>query len=189
MLRRRTLLKNLMSTLAALPLPAAARANLVDADHARVLALAAVALPSHLGEAGTRRAVQAFSQWLRDYRPGAELDHGYGITKLQFAPASPAYRYPTQLADLDRRCAGSIATASLADRRRAITEALDAAGVRALPPLPDGGHIVSDLMAHYFNGAKASDQLHGRYIGRFDCRGLSGSEERPPLLIDDKGTL
>jgi hypothetical protein len=180
---RRTVLKWFLSA-ASVPLPALARRTsaAVELDRDTLLALAEVVLPSALGEDGRRRAADAFLQWLADYRPGAELDHGYGDPRLAQAAGSPAVRYRTQMADVQRRCGGAVARTALADRRRIVAQALDESGVRTLPPLPDGSHVVTDLMSHYFNGPDANDRVHGRYIGRFACRGLPGSEDRPTPL-------
>jgi hypothetical protein len=181
---RRTVLKWFVSAAASLPLPALARRTSVtgELDRNTLLALAEAVLPSELGQDGQANAADAFLRWLSDYRAGAELDHGYGDPRLAQAPGSPAARYRTQVADLQRRCGGALSRTALAARRRIIAQALDEAGVRALPPLPDGAHVVTDLMSHYFNGPDANDRVHGRYIGRFACRGLPGSEDRPPPL-------
>ena len=186
---RRTVLKFLASLLAWAPFGRRARARPVfgAADRASMIALAAAVLPSEIGAAGRERAVAAFMQWVRDYRTGAELDHGYGLTQLHTAPPSPARGYPAQFEDLERRCGGRLGHASLADRQRAVTQALMAAKVQALPERPDGVHIATDLMAHYFNGPDANDLVHGRLIGRLACRGLPGSDERPPPLQRESG--
>jgi hypothetical protein len=184
MTRRRLVLKWFLSAGAALPLPLSARARraAADVDRGDLLALAAAVLPSELGEAGIAQAADAFQQWLKDYRPGAELDQGYGDPRLAQAADSPASRYRAQLDDLRQRCGARLAAVPLPERRRVIAQALEDAKLRSLPLIPDGGHVATDLMAHYFNGADANDRMHGRYIGRFACRGLPGSELRPPAL-------
>jgi hypothetical protein len=70
----------------------------------------------------------------------------------------------------------------LAEQQRAVIEAVVAAGVKDLPARPDGGHIATDMMAHYFNSPDANDLAYGRLIGRFACRGLRESDKRPPAL-------
>jgi hypothetical protein len=145
-------------------------------------ALAEVVLPGALGVSGQQRAVREFLHWLADYRTGAQLDHGYGVTRLAYSGESPARLYPAQLAGLDRRAGGSFASLPLDERRRVVTEAITAADVAHLPERPDGGHVATDLMALFFNGPEANDLVYGRLIGRFGCRGLDGSETRPPPL-------
>lgn len=151
-------------------------------DRTRVLAVAEAVLPTALGAEGTANAVDRFLQWLRDYREGAERDHGYGVTAIRVLPASPARGYAAHLDDLDRRAGGSFAGLALADRRRVVTAAIDAAPVKELPGRPNGVHVAVDLMAHYFNSAAAADAAYDRAIGRGTCRDLAGSEARPSAL-------
>ena len=189
MAQRRRFLKFFVSLIVWAPLPGLARlrATRGEPERAQLMALAEVVLPRGIRDAGRRRAADAFGQWLRDYREGAELDHGYGLTSLNRAPPSPAFRYAQQFADLDRRCGGRFAAASYAARLAAVTQALQHAKAAVLPALPDGAHVATDLMAHFFNGPEANDLVHGRVIGRFSCRGLAGSE-RPPPRMDGAGS-
>ena len=119
---------------------------------------------------------------MADYKPGAERDHGYGATALRTMPPSPAVNYGAQLDALDRDAGGSLAAASPADRRRVVVAALTAANVRDLPGRPNGGHIATDLMSHYFNSPAANDLAYRRAIGRDACRNLAGSDARPTEL-------
>lgn len=185
MLPRRRLLQSALAGLAVgrpRGATAAAQAAFGDAHLSYVRALAEVVLPAALTPDGQAQAAGRFLQWLRDYRPGAERDPGYGVTALRTLPASPADRYAEHLADLDRRAGGAFLALADADRRRVVVEAIDAAGIRDLPVRPNGGHIATDLMAHYFRGAAANDAAYGRAIGRDACRGLQGSDARPPAL-------
>src|SRR5271169_5000553 len=97
-MQRRTLLR----WLAALPgLRAWAQTAAFPGVHADVLrALASVVLPSELGADGLDRAAADFARWVREYRPSAEMDHGYGFTRIRTKPASPAPAYLQQLAGL-----------------------------------------------------------------------------------------
>ncbi|MGE0815905.1 MAG: hypothetical protein AB7O28_12850 [Vicinamibacterales bacterium] len=185
MLPRRRLLQSALAGLAVgrpRRVESRAQAAFGDAHLPYVRALAAVVLPASLTAEGQAQASARFLQWLRDYRPGAERDPGYGVTALRSLPASPADRYPGQLADLDRRAGGDFLALTDTERHRVIVEAIDAAGIRDLPARPTGGHIATDLMAHYFRGAAANDAAYGRAIGRDACRGLQGSDARPPAL-------
>lgn len=190
MVQRRSVLRLLLSLLAWAPFghKAVAREAFGDAHAARMRALAETVLPREIGADGRARAVGQFMQWVRDYRADAQSDHEYGSPTLRRTPASPALNYPAQIQDLDRRAGGAFAAASLTERQRAVTEAVVAARVKNLPALPDGGHIATDLMAHFFNGPAANDLVYGRSIGRFSCRGLPGSEQRPPLLPGATGS-
>ena len=63
-----------------------------------------------------------------------------------------------------------------------MTEAIAAAKIRDFPGRPNGGHVATDLMAHYFNSPAANDLAYGRAIGRGACRDLDGSDQRPAAL-------
>ncbi len=146
-MRRRTLLQSALAVLASgssSPTVAAQATSFGDAHLPRVAALAAVVLPQQLGADGQRRAVAEFMGWVRDYRVGAERDHGYGVPNLRTTGPSPAGQYPAQLDDLDRRAGGSFATAGAAAQHRAVAEAIAAADVRDLPGRPTGAHIATD---------------------------------------------
>jgi len=182
-MHRRTLFQSALAVLAWRPSHAAATQTAFgDAHLPRVVALAGVVLPQGLGRDGQRKAVTDFMTWVRDYRAGAERDHGYGTPNLRTLPPFPADQYVAQLDDLDRRAGGSFAAADAATRQRAVSEAIAAANVRDLPGRPTGGHIATDVMSHYFNSPAANDLAYGRAIGRDACRGLEGSDQRPAAL-------
>jgi hypothetical protein len=151
-----------------------------------LLPIAEVVLPGELGEAGRREAMSAFVRWVRSYKEGADTDHGYGNTRIRATGPSPARNYPLQLAALNEaaraRGAAGFAAASLDDRRALLESALTAAEIERLPPRPNGAHIASDLMSHYFNSSAAEDLCYRAAIGRDTCRGLPGSELPPKSL-------
>lgn len=186
---RRTVLRLLLLGGVVSPLGRTALARFSTTESAHLSSLAEVVLPSELGAAGREHAVNGFLEWLRDYRPGAQMEHGYGVTRLWQAPASPAARYLAQFDDLDRRTGAPFASAGLDERRRAVIAAIDAAGIRELPERPDGAHVATDLMSHFFNSPDANDLAYRRAIGRFGCRGLKGSEVAPaPLAAQERAT-
>jgi hypothetical protein len=151
-------------------------------DETRLRALADVVLPSEIGSAARSDVVAQFLQWLRNYRANAEMDHGYGFPRLRRTSASPAGKYPAQLAALDtaaRRHGGSFESLPLDARSAIVAGALDAAKVVRLPFRPNGEHIASDLMAFYFNSAAANDLAYRAAIGSDACRGLPESDKRP----------
>jgi hypothetical protein len=151
-----------------------------------LLPIAEVVLPGELGDTGRREAVSAFVRWIRNYKEGADTDHGYGTTRIRSMGPSPARNYPAQLAALDEAArakgAAGFAAAALDVRRALLESALAAAKVERLPSRPDGVHVASDLMGHYFNSPAAEDLCYGAAIGRDSCRGLPGSEARPAPL-------
>lgn len=162
-MRRRTLLR----FLAAIgPLRAWAQTAGFPGDQGDTLrAIAQKVLPSELGPGGREVTVAAFEGWVRDYRPGAEMDHGYGFTRLRSKAPSPASVYLEQLRALGPN--GDIAAS------------LEQAHVTALPQSPDGKHVATDLMAFYFRSSEANDLCYRAHIGRDECRGLAGSDKEP----------
>jgi hypothetical protein len=127
--------RSLLQWIAAIgPLRAWAPTTGFPGDRGETLrALAAVVLPSEIGAANLEKRVDAFERWVREYRPGAEMDHGYGNTRLRSKPGSPASTYLRQLQELS--------FAGDADARRAAVEAsLAQASIAALPQSPDGRH-------------------------------------------------
>lgn len=182
MIQRRVLIQSALGAMALRPARAAAQPAFGDAHLDRMRALAEAVLPQSIGEGGRQRALTQFMAWVRDYRAEADGDHGYGHVGPRRLPASPALKYPAQLDDLDRRVGGAFAARPLAERQRVVTEAIDAASVRDFPNRPNGAHVATDLMAHYFNGPGANDLAYGRSIRRGACRDLDGSDQRPAPL-------
>jgi hypothetical protein len=156
-----------------------AQAASFPADRETALrALAVVVLPAELGVAEIQRTCDAFAKWVRGYRAGAEMDHGYGATRLRVKGANPAPAYLRHLEAL-----GPQLKAGDADSRRdAVTAALEQARITDLPRTPDGRHVAADLMAFYFRSSDANDLCYRAAIGRDLCRGLDGSEAAPPPL-------
>ncbi len=133
--------------------------------------LASLVLPSALGKSGAESTAANFEQYVRDYRAGADTDHGYGFTHVTPKPPSPAATYARQLSELQSPLT-----------RDAIEGALQMAGVKELPRVPDGKSVVSDLMSFYFRSSEANDLCYSAAIGRDECRGLAGSEQPPAPL-------
>lgn len=182
MIRRRALIQSALGAMALRPGRAAAQPAFGDAHLDRMRALAEAVLPQSIGAEGRTQALARFMAWVRDYRADADGDHGYGHVGPRRLPPSPALKYPAQLDDLDRRAGGAFATRPVAERQRAVTAAIEAANVRDFPNRPNGGHVATDLMAHYFNSPGANDLAYGRRIMRGACRDLDGSEQRPTAL-------
>jgi hypothetical protein len=187
-MRRRSLLRLFAVAAAWVRVPYAGLAQqptISAADEARVRALAEAVLPSELTPAGRSEVVDTFVRWLRNYREGAEMDHGYGFTRLRQLPASPAAKYPAQLAALDRAArvrGAAFETLDVAARRSVVAAAVDTAKIERLPVRPTGDHIATDLMGFYFHGEAANDLAYRAAIRRDSCRGLPGSESTPNRL-------
>jgi len=158
----------------------------LPADSAMLRELAQVVLPASLGAPRLEAAVKQFEEWVREYRAGAEMSAGYGISRGQTVAPNPAEHYTRQLRDLEAAAqakGGTFASLDPSMRAGLVAAALEAARVDGLPRRPTGGHVASDLMSHFFfindNG---HDWLYGAAIERTRCRGLASSAERPPQL-------
>jgi hypothetical protein len=139
-------------------------------------------LPSTLGDEGRAEVLQRFRAWLKGYEPGAELDHGYGHTRLQTTGPAPGAAYEAQLTELARaaRAEGKeFGDLDAARRQALVAAALRTAEVKDLPERPDGRHVAADLMAFFFRSSEANDLCYGVAIERETCRGLPGSESAP----------
>jgi len=183
-MQRRTLLQILATAGASLRFLRSSFAQVRELTPAHVStlrALADVVLPTELGPARAA-VVDDFLRWIGDYREGAEMDHGYGFTRLRRTAASPAPKYPAQLAALERaaRAHGPSFERLNPDRRRQVVEqAIAAVKIDRLPLRPTGDHVAVDLMAFYFQSGAANDLAYRAAIGRDNCRGLQGSNARP----------
>lgn len=186
---RRLLLRVLATLAAAIPFRSLrlwaqeAAFSRAHADTLRVVV--AIVLPESMGRPAMDEAVGAFMRWVRNYRAGADMDHGYGFTCLRRTPVSPLPAYQKQLDALEaaaRARGGSFATRDRSTQRTLIAAALEVAKVERLPARPTGQHVISDLMGHFLFGHEANDLCYQAQIGRDTCRALSGSEHAPAPL-------
>jgi len=181
-LQRRTLLQWTASLGSMLHLDGVrlrAQAASFPADQEESLrALAASVLPAELGATRIAQTADAFVRWVRGYRLGAEMDHGYGNTRLRSKGASPAAGYLRDLAALRP----ALLSGDQESRSQAVVSALEQAKITDLPRTPDGRHVAADLMAFYFRSSDANDLCYRAAIGRDLCRGLENSGQAPPPL-------
>lgn len=187
LMKRRTFVRWAASTAGAwVSLPRWAWAQLVLPPAGPAVTLhhvAVVVLPSSLGATRLDAAVEQFERWIEEYRAGAEMSAGYGVTRPQTTAANPSIGYAAQLQALATAAEGQGTAFARLDptvRASLVTAALNAAGIDALPRRPDGRHVATDLMSHFFfiNDA-GHDRLHDAAIERTRCRGLESSGERP----------
>jgi hypothetical protein len=141
-------------------------------------ALALVVLPASLGRNRILQEAAKFEAWVRDYREGADTDHGYGRTRVIPLPASPAPAYIRQLEELQP----ALLSGDQQKARGAVLDALDRADIRDLTPLPRGKSVIADLMSLYFHSSEANDLCYQAAIARYECRGVAHSELPPPAL-------
>jgi hypothetical protein len=193
-MKRRRALQTLATAAAALPLlRVPLDAQELSGDQIFVLRdVAATVLPSAIGRKGHDEAVDNFLRWIRDYKEGVALSHGYGEPRLAKSGPSPAPGYAAQIAALQAAAktrGGRFGALPLEARRAILDEAFQAADVRNLPGRPDGKHVVADLMAHYFRGSSANDLCYNARIGRHTYRAIRVTTVRPqPLTASPKPT-
>jgi hypothetical protein len=190
-MKRRRAIQTLASAAAALPLlRVPLEAQDLDSDQIFVLRdVAATVLPSALGRKGQDDAVDNFLRWIREYKEGVPLSHGYGEPRLVRTGPSPAPGYAQQitaLAAAARAKGGRFGALPLDDRRALLDDAFKAADVRNLPGRPDGKHVVADLMAHYFRSSAANDLCYNARIGRNTYRAIRATTVRPAPLTPAK---
>jgi len=159
-----------LAGLAALRVPWAQTAIFPGDDADALRAIAGIVLPS---EADAGRVTADFVRWVRGWRAGAEMDHGYGNTRLRTKGPSPAPAYLKQLAELR----GKVEAAAIEAVLRNLPD---------LPRTPGSSHIVADLMAFYFRSSDANDLCYRAAIGRDKCRDLAGSDQ-PPAPLKGRG--
>ena len=186
-MKRRRAIQTLASAAAALPLlrvPLAAQE--LTSDQIFVLRdVAATVLPSAIGRKGQDQAVDDFLRWIRDYKEGVPLAHGYGEPRLVKSGPSPAPGYARQIIALQlaaKARGARFGALSLEDRRALLDEALKSADVSNLPGRPDGRHVVADLMSHYFRSSAANDLCYNSRIGRHTYRAIRMTTVRPQPL-------
>lgn len=185
-MKRRTLFKTAVLAVISNAVPRFARGQAVALSRDNrelVAAIGEVVLPSTLGSDGRAKAVEAFAKWLDGYKAGVPMSYGYGgQLKYEVVPPSPLLRYPSQLMRLQQlsKVKGSIFTAlSPGDRKAVVETALLEAKVTQLPERPDGRHIASDLMSHFYSSSDGTDFLFNASIRVSECRGLDTSADRP----------
>lgn len=169
-----------------------------EPDWKLLRAVARDVLPTELGDDGVEDVVRQFEQWLGDFEPGVERDHGYLTAELSYTPEDPSPRWAAQLRELDEGTPSTYSESSDGERRRRILAAVKAWGTeRPMRPrskvegeLPEPGesslllstasairapHVVLALLAFYFSSAEATDRCFQAQIRPLTCRELSGA--------------
>lgn len=168
-MQRRSFFKTVWTGVLAIVAARRAPAQQINVEAMRELA--GVILPASLGRERIEKTADNFIQWLRDYKPGAQIASGYGHPRTQVTGPNPAANYAEQLAAL-----GSPIT------RESVEKALDAAKVDRIPQRPNGRYVAADLLAFFYGSADGEDFLYNAAIRRDDCRGLANSGRRPARL-------
>ena len=160
----------------------------VAADPATLDALAEVVLPSAaLGKAALTKAINAFRKWGAEYREGAELNHGYGTSRLRALGPTPMTRWTTQLDDLDAAAKAKHQKAfhelPAGDRVDLVRAALQGQRLDRMPGIGDANHVALALLSHFYNSSDANDLCYEARIGDKTCRPLPQQARKPlPML-------
>ena len=145
-------------------------------------ALGAAVLPAELGSGQVGQVVAGFRRWIDGYRENAELNHGYGNSRLRFTGPTPATRWTKQLDDLDSaaRVAHGVSFAALTVvQRQEIVRPLIAAE-RGIPSSPESGaHVALALLGFFYGSPLATDLCYEAAIGKNMCRSLGDSSKHP----------
>lgn len=186
-MKRREALKTLITSAAVAPLlRVELRADEIPQDQVFILRdVAPTVLPSAIGSKGHNDAVDNFLRWIREYKEGVALSHGYGDPRLVKTGPSPAPGYSRQIIALQQAAqarGGRFGSLPLEVRRELLDAAFKAADVRNLPGRPDGKHVIADLMAHYFRSSAANDLCYNARIGRNTYRAIRVTTVRPQPL-------
>ena len=174
-MKRRTILQSALGAAGLASLPAWAQTGFPGPRTRELREIAAAVLPESIGRKSSDAVADQFIRWVRDYQPGAEMGGGYGITRINSKPASPAGTYIVQLEQLS----ASVTTGTLTGKRQAIAASMQAAGVKELGNIPDGRHIASDLMTFFFQSPEANDLAYEAAVGKDQCRTIADSAQAP----------
>jgi hypothetical protein len=160
----------------------------LEAEPATLNALGEVVLPAKtMGHAGLARAIAAFREWGAGYREGAELNHGYGTSRLRTTGPTPMTRWMTQLDQLDAAARAahqkSFAALTVAQRDALLRDALRGQRIDRMPAVADAPHVALALIAHFFDSSAANDLCYEARIGRATCRPLAQQSRKPLPMI------
>ena len=153
-------------------------------DERLLAALGDATLPESLGADGRAAAVEAFRDWAVNYRPVAEMAHGYGRADITYTPADPSPGWNAQLSALDltaRKVHGTgFAELSIEKRRALLRTPLEGARIPTNPVA--AAHVAVALLAHWTASRAAIDLAYRARIGIESCRSLKENPRRPPPI-------
>lgn len=152
-------------------------------DEETLTVLAETVLPGELGPAGIRRVVQGFQRWLAEYRPAAEVNHGYGTDRIEYTPAHPGPGWAAQLEALNleskERHGNPFSWLTPEQRREVIRAQLARERLDRLPEPAEARHVAVGLLAYFYSTPEATDLCYRARVGAFACRPLAESTQRP----------
>jgi hypothetical protein len=150
-------------------------------------ALAECVLPSALGKAGVSREAAALRDWGAGYHEGAEINHGYGTSRLRSTGPTPVTKWATQLDGLDAAARAKYQLGfrelTIPQRQEIVRAALQGQRLDRMPSVADANHVALALLAHFYESSAAADLCYESMIGKATCRPLSASLRKPlPML-------
>ena len=174
----------------------------LEPDWGLLRAVAQDVLPTELGDGGVEEVVRRFKQWLEDYQPAVERDHGYLTSEVSYTPEDPTSRWATQLRELDQSGSSRYSESSAAERERRLRAAAVAAEAEERSrlrsssqggppePGPSGSvlstadalrapHVTLALLGFFFSSPEAADLCFRARIRPLTCRDLSDASVRP----------
>ncbi|HTE47666.1 MAG TPA: hypothetical protein VK636_20660 [Gemmatimonadaceae bacterium] len=159
----------------------------LQSNPATLGALAECVLPSALGKIGAAKEAASLRDWGAGYHEGAEINHGYGTSRLRTTGPTPVTRWATQLDELDAAARAKHQRAfrevSVADRQAIVRSALAGQRLDRIPAVADANHVAVALLAHFYDSSAAADLCYESKIGKATCRPLSESARKPlPVL-------
>lgn len=146
-------------------------------------------LPGELDLSGRDRVLAGFLAWLKEYRPEAELDHGYGTSEIRQTPSHPAPRWASQLRALAleafRRHRRAFGELSDEERQALIRSQISGDRFEDLPPAAEARHVAVGLLAFYYASPEATDLCYQAEVGKDTCRDLDDSRQEPAPIRPD----
>ena len=190
MISRRSFVRNVSAALPIAALPTCAgpegespRTDGDRLDAGMLRALAGVLLPAELGTSGLDAAASGFADWVGDYRPAAEREHGYGTDEIGYTPPHPGPGWAAQLDALDlearQRWGMSFTELDIERRTGMVRATLSRERGAALPSAADAHAVALGFLAWFYASPGANDLCHGASIRSGSCRPLADVAERP----------
>lgn len=152
-------------------------------DEETLTALGEAVLPGELGAQGIQRVCAGFQRWLAEYRPAAEVNHGYGTDRIEYTPAHPGPGWAAQLEALNleskERQGNPFSWLTVEVRRELIRSQLARERLDRLPDPAEARHVAVGLLAYFYATPEASDLCYQAAIGAYGCRPLETAAEKP----------
>ena len=104
---------------------------------------------------------------------------------MRYTGPTPVTRWMQQLDELEAKSKGAHAksfSALTLDERRAIVRQSLPQGNASIADLGGAPHVTLALLAHFYDGPKATDLCYEAEIGKATCRPLARSTARPVAL-------